>query len=160
MEGNRWDCFGLGSLRRRVVAESDIITSGGRDGIITLGDTQSQIFRQNEYLHTMISVFRSVSQQGSLDKIRWIYFRNVIFGWFHILHAMPLREKSNKCKFIQISWNYKVIANLGWVKLILFDYEGNLDRIKISNHETQKSIEACIDHLHGARRRQKESVSA
>ena len=78
------------------------------------------------------------------------------------MHAMHQNQERivtnvNLSKFRGITL---VIANLGWAKLILFDYEGNLDRIKISNHETQKSIEACIDHLHGARRRQKESVSA
>ena len=55
--------------------------------------TQWQIFRQNEYPGTMISVFRSVCQPASLDRIRWIYLRNVIFGWFWIMHAMHQNQE-------------------------------------------------------------------
>ena len=98
--------------------------------------TQWQIFRQNEYPGTMISVFRSVCQPASLDRIRWIYLRNVIFGWFWIMHAMHQNQERivtnvNLSKFRGITL---VIANLGWVKLILFDYEGNLAETKIHNH--------------------------
>ena len=46
--------------------------------------TQWQIFRQNEYPGTMISVFRSVCQPASLDRIRWIYLRNVIFTYTNL----------------------------------------------------------------------------
>ena len=78
----------------------------------------------------------SARQPGSLDRIRWIYLRNVIFGGLWIMHAMHQNQERivtnvNLSKFRGITL---VIANLGWAKLILFDYEGNLAKTKIHNH--------------------------
>ena len=52
------------------------------------------------------------------------------------MHAMHQNQERivtnvNLSKFRGITL---VIANLGWAKLILFDYEGNLTETKIHNH--------------------------